>query len=121
MEDVVTAMRKTLGKKGMSDGDIRKLAEYLMGFFGYSDQIIDNLLTAADRDVFYLLEEEGFLTTYQEEVHLTEGRTWRIHYWALKNDQILRLARLEETKPLDVDDASGVYAEVSEEMWNQHK
>jgi len=121
MEDVVTAMHNTLGKKGMSDGDSRKLAEYLMGFFGYSDQIIDNMLTLADRDVFYMLEEEGFLTTYQEEVHLTNGQTWRIHYWALKKDQILRMARLEEIKQLDVDDNSRVYDEVSEEMWNQHR
>jgi hypothetical protein len=32
MEDVVSALHNTLGKKGMSYGDIRKLAEYLMSF-----------------------------------------------------------------------------------------
>ena len=90
MEDVVTALHNTLGKKGMSDGDIRKLAEYLMSFFGYTDEVIDNRLTSEDRDVFYMLEEEGFLTTTQEEVHLKKGKLWRIHYWILKKDQILR-------------------------------
>jgi hypothetical protein len=68
-----------------------------------------------------MLEEEGFLTTYQEEVHLTKGCLWRIHYWILKKDQIMRLARREEVMPLKNDDNSAVYNEVSDEMWNSHK
>jgi heterodisulfide reductase subunit C len=121
MEDVVSALHNTLGKKGMSDGDNRKLAEYLMSFFGYADEIIDNRLTSEDRDVFYMLEEEGFLTTTQEEVHLNKGNMWRIHYWVLKKDQILRMTNLQEAIPQKNDDNSAVYDEISEEMWNGHK
>jgi hypothetical protein len=102
MEDVVSALHNTLGKKGMSDGDNRKLAEYLMSFFGYADEIIDNRLTSEDRDVFYMLEEEGFLTTTQEEVHLN-------------------MTNLQEAIPQKNDDNSAVYDEISEEMWNGHK
>src|SRR5512137_1966311 len=98
MEDVVLALQNTLGKKGMSPDDIGKLAEYLLSFFGFTDEVIDNRLTSEDRDVFYMLEEEGFLTTTQEEVHLKKGKLWRIHYWILKKEQILRLARREEEK-----------------------
>jgi len=121
MDDVASAMHNTLGKKGMSDVDSSKLAEYLINFFGYADQVIDNLLTSADRDVFYMLEEEGFLTTYQEEAHLTKGVLWRVHYWILKKDQILRMAKREETALLNKDENSAVYDEVSVEMWNSHK
>lgn len=121
MEDVVLALQNTLGKKGMSSDDIEKLAEYLMSFFGFTDEVIDNRLTSEDRDVFYMLEEEGFLTTTQEEVHLKKGKLWRIHYWILKKDQILRLARKEEKKSKSRDECSAVYDEISEEVWTTHQ
>jgi hypothetical protein len=119
MEDVVLALKNTLGKKGMADEDIGKLAEYLLSFFGYTDEVIDNRLTSEDRDVFYMLEEEGFLTTTQEEVHLKKGKLWRIHYWILKREQILRMARIEEKPEQKKDDFSAVYDEISEEAWDR--
>ena len=119
MEDVVLALKNTLGKKGMADEDIEKLAEYLLSFFGYTDEVIDNRLTSEDRDVFYMLEEEGFLTTTQEEVHLKKGKLWRIHYWILKREQILRMARIEEKPEEKKDDFSAVYDEISEEAWDR--
>lgn len=119
MEDVVLALKNTLGKKGMAEGDIEKLAEYLLSFFGYTDEVIDNRLTSEDRDVFYMLEEEGFLTTTQEEVHLKKGKLWRIHYWILKREQILRMARIEEKPEEKRDDFSAVYDEISEEAWDR--
>ena len=117
MEDVVLALHNTLGKKGMSEEDIQKLAEYLMSFFGYTDEVIDNRLTSEDRDVFYMLEEEGFLTTTQEEVHLKKGKLWRIHYWILKKDQILRLVQRHEEERQKKDECSAVYDDISEDMW----
>ena len=119
MENVVSALSNTLGKKGMAESDIQRLAEYLMSFFGYTDEVIDNRLTSEDRDVFYMLEEEGLLTTTQEEVHLKKGKLWRIHYWILKKDQILRLANLEEEKEELVDDIEAIYDNMSEEVWNR--
>jgi hypothetical protein len=119
MEDVVLALKNTLGKKGMVEEDVKKLAEYLLSFFGYTDEVIDNRLTSEDRDVFYMLEEEGFLTTTQEEVHLKKGKLWRIHYWILKREQILRMARLQEKPVQEKDDFSAVYEEISEEAWDR--
>jgi len=119
MDDVVMALRNTLGKKGMAESDIKRLAEYLMSFFGYTSEVIDNRLTSEDRDVFYMLEEEGLLTTTQEEVHLKKGKLWRIHYWILKNDQILRLARQSEEAQKHTDDSFAIYDEISEEVWNR--
>ena len=117
MDELVVALKNTLGKKGMAEDDIKKLAEYIMSFFGYTDSVIDNRLTSEDRDVFYMLEEEGFLTTTQEEVHLKKGKMWRIHYWILKQDQIIRLANLPENKPKSSDGANSVYDEISDDVW----
>ncbi|HEX7391804.1 MAG TPA: DUF6015 family protein [Thermoplasmata archaeon] len=121
MQQVEKALKKTVGRKGMSDDEIKNLAEYLMSFFGYTDEVIDNRLTSEDRDVFYMLEEEGLLTTTQEEVLLKKGKLWRIHYWILKKDQIIRLAKMDEVGATLKDEAAGVYDQVSDEEWSRHR
>jgi hypothetical protein len=121
MEDVIKALSNTMGKKGMSQEDLEKLAEYILSFFGYTDEVIDNRLTSEDRDVFYMLEEEGFLTTTQEEVHLKKGKLWRIHYWILKKDQILRMANLREDEVGGSEDPSAVYAQMDDEVWKERE
>ena len=121
MQQVESALKKTIGRKGMSDAEIKSLADYVMSFFGYTDEVIDNRLTSGDRDVFYMLEEEGLLTTTQEEVLLKKGKLWRIHYWILKKDQIIRLAKADEEGVVEKDEAAGVYAQVSDEEWARHK
>jgi len=121
MQQVESALKKTVGKKGMSGGEINKLAEYLMSFFGYTDEVIDNRLTSEDRDVFYMLEEAGLLTTTHEEVLLKKGKLWRIHYWILKKDQIIRLANADEAASKLVESVGDVYDQVSDEEWARHK
>lgn len=121
MQQVGIALKRTLGKKGMSDDEIKKMAEYLMSFFGYTDEVIDNRLTPEDRDVFYMLEEEGLLTTTQEEVLLKKGKLWRIHYWILKKDQIIRLAASEEEGKAKEAVPEDVYDQLSDEEWARHR
>ncbi len=121
MQQVELALKKTVGKKGMTDQEIKNLADYLMSFFGYTDEVIDNRLTSEDRDVFYMLEEEGLLTSTQEEVLLKKGKLWRIHYWILKKDQIIRLAKSEEESAAVKDEAAEVYDQISDEEWSRHK
>src|SRR2546427_6423927 len=79
MSEMVAALRATVGKRGMPEEDLRALADYLMSFFGFETEAIDNNLDVADRDVFYMLEEEGLLTTRQEEVMIKKGKMWRLH------------------------------------------
>jgi len=121
MQQVERALKRTVGKKGMSDAEIKNLADYLMSFFGYTDEVIDNRLTSEDRDVFYMLEEEGLLTSTQEEVLLKKGKLWRIHYWILKKDQIIRLASSDEQGVEAKDEAAEVYEQISDEEWARHK
>jgi hypothetical protein len=117
LSEVRLALRNTLGKRGMMECDTDRLAEYLMSFFGFNDHIIDNRLTSETRDVFYMLEEEGFLTTQHEEVHLEKGKLWRLNYWVLKTDQILRAANRENVSAEEPEEPSNIYGEVSDACW----
>ncbi len=121
MQQVEIALKRTLGKKGMSDDEVKRMAEYLMSFFGYTDEVIDNRLTPEDRDVFYMLEEEGLLTTTQEEVLLKKGKLWRIHYWILKKDQIIRLSSGDEGEKPKAAAVEDVYDQLSDEEWARHR
>lgn len=111
------ALKATLGKKGMGEEEIAALADYLISFFGYNEEVIDNHLDVQDRDVFYMLEEEGLLGTRQEEVHIKKGKLWRIHYWVLKTDKIKKLAANKERK--EEEDYSSIYGKISEEIWTR--
>ncbi len=90
--EVRRALQATVGRRGMTEESIDALADYLVSFFGFDTEVIDNRLDVDDRDVFYTLEEEGLLGTRQEEVFLKKGKLWRIHYWVLRTDRIKALA-----------------------------
>jgi len=118
LQEMRLALRAVLGGKGITGADTDKLADYLMNFFGFDDYIIDNILDAEDRDVFYTLEEEGLLRTEREEIYLLKGKMWRIHYWILRKRDILALARdkaeIHEKKP---DSLVSLYDQVDDEVW----
>jgi len=101
----------------MPEEDLRALADYLMSFFGFETEAIDNNLDVADRDVFYMLEEEGLLTTRQEEVMIKKGKMWRIHYWILRVERIKSLAK-PSVRKTEVD-AFAVYDELPDDIWNR--
>ncbi|MEE9151783.1 MAG: DUF6015 family protein [Thermoplasmata archaeon] len=115
--DVEKALMNTLGKKGMEMEEIKKLAEYVMNFFGYDDTISDNLLKAKDRDVFYTLQDVGLLTTFQDQITIKKGKIWRIHYWVLKKDEILRLANFKEIAKKK--GKYSIYDEISNDVWSR--
>lgn len=115
--DIEKALLNTLGKKGMAKEEIKKLAEYVMNFFGFDDTISDNLLKAKDRDVFYTLQDVGILTTFQDQITIKKGKIWRIHYWVLKKDEILRLANLKDKEKED--DEYTIYDEISNDVWSR--
>jgi hypothetical protein len=99
----------------MPEEDLRTLADYLMSFFGFEEEVIDNNLDVADRDVFYMLEEEGLLTTRQEEILIKKGKMWRIHYWVLRVERIKSLAR-PSNEPAD-EDGFAVYDDIPDDIW----
>jgi Family of unknown function (DUF6015) len=115
MSEMVAALRATVGKRGMPEDDLRTLADYLMSFFGFETEAIDNNLDVADRDVFYMLEEEGLLTTRQEEIMIKKGKMWRIHYWILRVERIKSLAKPQ--RPKTDGDAFAVYSTLPDDIW----
>jgi hypothetical protein len=117
LDELTEAVRRTLGKKGMPENEVLALAEYIISFFGFTEEVIDNRLNVDDRDVFYMLEEEGLLTTRQEEIHIKRGKLWRIHYWVLRTEFIKQLA-YEEVVDDEVDHQL-LYSSISEEIWSR--
>ena len=114
--EVRAALQATVGK-GMPAEELDALAEYVLSFFGYESEVIDNRLDPDDRDVFYTLEEAGLLTTRQEEVFIKKGKLWRIHYWILRTVRIKELA--SNGKPQSEEESFGFYDDVPDEVWNR--
>ena len=115
MSEIRAALRATVGQRGMTEEDICALADYLISFFGFVSEVVDNRLDVDDRDVFYMLEEAGILTTRQEEIHIKKGKLWRIHYWVLRTDHIKELAAGDGAKREG--DVFAVYGDLPEEAW----
>ena len=87
------ALRNSIARKlNWEEDEIKEIAEMVISFFGFEDAMIDNLLKPKDRDIFYKLENEGILKTFEEEVQIQKGKLWRIHYWMLNKPRIFKLA-----------------------------
>ena len=105
-EILLRALENTYGKKGMAKEDVSELCNFLLSFFGYEDYVLDNVLSPPERDIFYNLEEYGFLMTNREEITISKGKTWRINQWKYIRSNILKLSKEEvvEEQPYSVYD-----------------
>lgn len=106
---------------GIPEEEAHRDANFVMDIFGFDDRVIDNVLEPEDRQLFYILEEEGMLTTEREETTLYDGREWRTHYWLFKKEAIKDMSekeremrRLKRTSPTEED----VYRGLPEELWS---
>ena len=114
---------------GIDIDEAQRDAGFVMDIFGFDDRVIDNVLDPEDRQLFYILEEEGMLTTEREETTLYDGREWRTHYWRLRKDTILRYSReangirkylIDKKQPVNVSDED-IYDTLEEDMWTTRK
>jgi hypothetical protein len=126
-EDLRDAIKYVLSNNnGPVDDDRKEVADglsiYLLNFFGYGDRIIDNMLSPDDRDQFYMCEEDGLLKTEQEEETLITGRVWRIHYWILKKETILKYAHVynNPTEPSEEGVMEDLYKNVGDDAWQRN-
>ena len=93
------ALSKAIANRvGIGIDEARRDAGFVMDIFGFQDRVIDNVLDPEDRQLFYILEEEGMLTTEREETTLYDGREWRTHYWVIRKDVILKYAKDENKR-----------------------
>ncbi len=115
---------------GIDIEEAKRDAGFVMDIFGFDDRVIDNVLDPEDRQLFYILQEEGMLTTDREEVTLHDGREWRTHYWQLRKNTILRYSKRGKKtegnfiptkqvnkKPEDED----IYSSLEEDIWTTRK
>jgi hypothetical protein len=115
-EKLIIALEKTVGMNGLPREAIEGLADYILELFGYEEAIPDEGLSATDRDIFYMLEDEGILSTDTDEVTIKGGKKWIVHYWRLRADVINTLASEEEGEEEEEYD---VYED--EELWKREK
>tara|TARA_B100000965_G_scaffold200299_1_gene167212 strand:- start:71 stop:487 length:417 start_codon:yes stop_codon:yes gene_type:complete len=98
------------------------IAEHALGFFGFSNRIIDNALEPNDRNLFYQLQDYDLLTTESEETTLWDGREWRIHYWKFKSTaEAFALAAMDMRgkKVDDEDPYAGIYDDMPANLWKE--
>jgi len=118
VEDLSQAIQARIG---LALEEAGRDAEFVMDIFGFNDRIIDNVLEPEDRQLFYILEEEGLLTTEREETTLYDGREWRTHYWLFRKHQILRSADAQRAKEAQQDTEFGIYSDMPEDVWAARK
>jgi len=117
--ELTRAIERTLVAHGkMPAPEARPVARMVLGYFGADDTVLDNKLSSEDRDRFYQLEEEGLLTSEEEDATVSRGKTWRIHYWLLKKARIRDVGQAGEAPRSD--DAEAVYRSIGEAAWQRH-
>ena len=123
----LTLAQLTSASRSKVDSDMEvvvaeSIAEHALGFFGFSNRIIDNALEPTDRNLFYQLQDYDLLTTESEETTLWDGREWRIHYWKFKaNAEEFARAAAEAAllNQKDKDPYSDVYDDVPVSLWKE--
>ncbi|MBF93026.1 MAG: hypothetical protein CMA00_002895 [Methanobacteriota archaeon] len=97
------------------------IAEHALGFFGFSNRIIDNALEPTDRNLFYQLQDYDLLTTESEETTLWDGREWRIHYWKFKPnaENFAKLVAQSERDKENEDPYADIYDGMPADLWRE--
>ena len=126
--------RAIANRVGVEVDEAKRDAGFVLDIFGFDDRVIDNVLDPEDRQLFYILEEEGMLATEREETTLYDGREWRTHYWQLKKEVILKYAKektqtvktvlFDKKQPVPViEDTSedDIYDQLEDDMWSTRK
>ena len=114
-----TLTRAIQKRIGMQEENAKKMAEYVLNFFGYDNEQLDNRLNPDDRTVFYILEENGILSTKEEENTLYDGRLWRSNYWILRHDKIKEILNEKTKAEIEQKVEEDVYSELSDDVWER--
>lgn len=114
------AIERTLVARGkLTAEEAMPTARVVLGYFGLDDSVLDNKLSSEDRDRFYLLEEEGLLTSEEEDATVSRGKTWRIHYWLLKKSRIREAG--QPARAAREAGADEVYRTMADAEWSRSK
>jgi hypothetical protein len=123
-------MSKAIANRiGIKKAKAEQIAELIMDMFGYDNRIIDNILNPEDRQLLYMLQSEGLISTGREEQRLHDGREWLTHYWELNKVVIIRYAnnlhknkmRSNEYRFEKNNKNINIYSTLTEDMWINRK
>lgn len=117
LQDLTQAIRNRVDSE-MEVSVAESIAEHALGFFGFSNRIIDNALEPNDRNLFYQLQDYDLLTTESEETTLWDGREWRIHYWKFKSNASQYVGRGSKDTE-EEDPYAGLYEDVPQTVWRE--
>ena len=117
LQDLTQAIRNRVDAD-MEISVAESIADHALGFFGFSNRIIDNALEPNDRNLFYQLQDYDLLTTESEETTLWDGREWRIHYWKFKPNASQYAARGDDDDE-EEDPYAGLYEDVPQTVWRE--
>ncbi|MGI0054386.1 MAG: DUF6015 family protein [Thermoplasmata archaeon] len=119
-EELTLAITRTLVAHGrIPESEAAPTARMVLGYFGPDESVLDNTLQGEDRDRFYWLEDEGLITSQEEDATVSQGRSWRIHYWILQKGRIREVAR--PPRPAQVaSEAEVVYASMNDRDWRHN-
>ncbi|MCQ5375552.1 MAG: hypothetical protein NO474_03025 [Methanomassiliicoccales archaeon] len=105
-------------KIGLNEQMAKEVALRILNYFGYGELVIDNILDQEDRRLFYFLQDLKLLKTNWEETILPNGRSWRIFYWELNTEEILREAqKLIATK----EETVNIYDTLPDAVWSRER
>lgn len=117
LEMLTTAIMKAVGMSSEESAAAEGMADHLLGFFGYQDRVIDNMLEPTDRNLFYQFQDWGLLNSESEETTLWDGREWRIHYWKIRTERVVDTSFFDKEES-DVDtEAVDIYENLSPAEW----
>jgi hypothetical protein len=110
----IDRLKMAIAKKlKVDEPEAANLAEQVLSYFGFTNVIIDNVIAPADRKLFYRLHDAGLLHSYAESLVLQNGRTWRIFYWEISDDDLKRILRKKEKE------TKGTYSKLPAEYWSR--
>jgi len=100
LEDLSRAIANRIG---IDIEEARRDASFVMDIFGFDDRVIDNVLDPEGRQLFYILEEEGMLSTEREETKRTNGTV------------------IPTKQSIETMDDADIYLNMDDEIWISRK
>ena len=111
-----TLSRAILNKMDVTKDVSDDIALRVLNYFGYDEEIIDNVLDQDDRRMFYFLQDVELLGTHWDEAILPNGRNWRVFYWSLNTQNIMEYAKPPCEEPAA---EIGLYDSLPEDIWSR--
>jgi len=100
------------------ESEAKRISATILNLFGFNYKIIDNILLYEERKLFYKLETQGILGEEVDIVRLPDGRDWRIAYWILQVDKIIKMASYQEQSALSNEAEYDIYEQNN--IWKRH-